>query len=58
MFNVNLNKRDAVEGALWCLWRQDDIPKIESDDTYIAELKEEKEDDEYWSDEVDASEDK
>lgn len=57
VFNVNLNKRDAVEAALWCLWREDDIQKIESDDTYIAELKKEKEQDEFWSELAD-SEDK
>lgn len=49
VFNVNLNKRDAIEAALWCLWREDDIPKIESADSYIAELKQEQDDDEYWA---------
>lgn len=50
---MNLNKRDAVEAALWCLWREGDIDTIESDDTYIAELKQEKKDDEDWADEAD-----
>ncbi len=54
VFNVYLNKREAVEAALWCLWRDDDIQRIESDDSYIAELKEEKEDDEFWSDLADS----
>jgi hypothetical protein len=56
VFNVNLNKRDAVEAALWCLWRENDIQNIESDDTYIAELKEEKKTDDDWADAADASE--
>lgn len=55
VFNVNLNKRDAVEAALWCLWREGDIDTLESDDTYIAELKQEKKDDEDWADEADSN---
>jgi hypothetical protein len=54
VFNVNLNKRDSVEAALWCLWREDDNQNIESDDTYIAELKEERKQDEQWADEADS----
>lgn len=39
VFNVNLNKRDAVEGALWCLWRENDIDNIQSDDTLHCRAK-------------------
>jgi len=54
VFNVNLNKRDAVEAALWCLRREHDIESIESDDIYINELKQEKKSDTDWSDLADS----
>lgn len=54
VFGVNLNKKDAVEGALWSLGLEDEVLNIDSTDTYIAELKQEYLERRRWADEADS----
>lgn len=54
VFGAKLNKRDAVEGALWCLGMEHEIMNIEGSDTYIAELKQEYAERQRWADEADS----
>ncbi len=51
IFKVHLNKSEAVESALYALWRENDV--IQSDDPYIYQLKGEKENERYWSERAD-----
>ena len=40
VFNVHLTKGEAVKGAVWALWRENDI--FVSDDPYIQEFVQER----------------
>ena len=42
IFRVHLNKREALEGAIYALWREDEVDTIVSDDPYIWEIQQER----------------
>ena len=48
IFGIRLTKFQAVEGAIYALWREDDLLSIESDDRYINELKQDKAREQYY----------
>jgi hypothetical protein len=54
IFGINLNKGEAVEGALYALWREGDLMQIESSDAYIWELQKSKRNEAYWIERADA----
>ena len=53
VFGINLNKGDAVEGALYATWRDGDLMQIESSDTYIYELQKDQRNLTYWLERAD-----